>query len=173
MTSRQPLNSSRPLNILELLNSSELLNTFRHIIKRVERVRVDGALVEIKIVEEWGYAMGEDTCLFEEEIASEASQSDCEEGHVDPNVRRNVDMLIDNIAVGMEEVANEVVHGKSDVELPDKQLGNTSGVGESEEEKEQLVDILSPVGVLPDVTASGPHLGDPGALPHDLLHPPL
>ncbi|GAU34020.1 hypothetical protein TSUD_393660 [Trifolium subterraneum] len=126
------------------------------IIKRVERVRVDGALVEIKILEEWGYAMGEDTCLFEEEIASEASQSDCEEGHVDPNVRRNVEMLIYNIAVGMEEVANEVVHGKSDVELPDKQFGNTSGVGESEGGKEKFVDILSPVGVQIEVQKEGP-----------------
>ncbi|MCI30014.1 sulfate transporter, partial [Trifolium medium] len=31
------------------------------IVKRVENVLVDGLLVEVKIVEEWGYALGEDT----------------------------------------------------------------------------------------------------------------
>ncbi|MCH79964.1 DUF4283 domain protein, partial [Trifolium medium] len=62
------------------------------IIKKVETVLVDGIMVEIKIVEEWGYAMGEDTCLFENESWSEGSQSDYEEGFVDPEVRRNVDM---------------------------------------------------------------------------------
>ncbi|MCI59963.1 DUF4283 domain protein, partial [Trifolium medium] len=43
------------------------------IIKRVESIMVDGTLVEVTIVEEWRYAMGEDTCLFEDESESEAS----------------------------------------------------------------------------------------------------
>jgi hypothetical protein len=43
------------------------------IVTRIERVLVDGIQVDIKIVEEWGYAMGEDTCLFEEEDGSESS----------------------------------------------------------------------------------------------------
>ncbi|GAU50621.1 hypothetical protein TSUD_410220 [Trifolium subterraneum] len=93
------------------------------IIKREERVLVDGVVVEIKIVEEWGYALGEDTCLFEEENATEASQSD----------------------YGLEEAANNSFHGKSDVELSEKQEGNMSGEGESEGEGERTVDVLSPV----------------------------
>ncbi|GAU17134.1 hypothetical protein TSUD_106330 [Trifolium subterraneum] len=64
------------------------------IIKRVEKILVDGALVEITIVEEWGYAMGEDTCLFEEENATEASQSDCEEGHVEPDASPRCSTLL-------------------------------------------------------------------------------
>ncbi|GAU35629.1 hypothetical protein TSUD_30470, partial [Trifolium subterraneum] len=51
------------------------------IIKRVEMILVDGSPVEIKIVEEWGYAMGEDTCLFEEENELEESPSEYEGGH--------------------------------------------------------------------------------------------
>ncbi|GAU49945.1 hypothetical protein TSUD_408400 [Trifolium subterraneum] len=115
------------------------------IINRVERVLVNGVEVEIKIVEEWGYAMGEDTCLFEEENVTEASQSDCEEGHVEPEVCRNVDMLVDKIAVGLEEAAINDFQGKSDEEFPDKQEFKMSSEGESEGEPERPVDILSPV----------------------------
>ncbi|MCI22292.1 sulfate transporter, partial [Trifolium medium] len=73
------------------------------IVKRVETVLVDGILVEIKIVEEWGYAIGEDTCLFEDENDSEASQSDNEAVPGDPDVRCNVDMLVDKLADGLDE----------------------------------------------------------------------
>ncbi|MCI16992.1 DUF4283 domain protein, partial [Trifolium medium] len=86
------------------------------IIQRVETVLVDGILVEIKIVEEWGYAMGEDTCLFEDKSESEAASSDCEEGFADLEVRRNVDMLVDTIADGLEEAGNADIQGKRDVE---------------------------------------------------------
>ncbi|MCI63414.1 DUF4283 domain protein, partial [Trifolium medium] len=61
---------------------------------------VDGTLVEVTIVEEWGYAMGEDTCLFEDESESEASHSEFEEGHVDPEARHNVNMLVEKFAEG-------------------------------------------------------------------------
>ncbi|MCI40997.1 DUF4283 domain protein, partial [Trifolium medium] len=57
----------------------------------------------VKIVEEWGYALGEDTCLFEDDNASEASQSDHDEGHGDPEVRRNMDALVEQFAEGFEE----------------------------------------------------------------------
>ncbi|CAJ2668643.1 unnamed protein product [Trifolium pratense] len=82
-----------------------------NIINRVERVLVDGGQVEVKIVEEWGYAMGEDCCLVEEESESEAAQSECGEGHVDPEACREVDMLINNISEGLEEEACDVDRG--------------------------------------------------------------
>ncbi|MCI27000.1 hypothetical protein A2U01_0048198, partial [Trifolium medium] len=50
-----------------------------------------------------GYALGEDTCLFEDDDASEASQSDHEEGHGDPEVRRHVDALVEQFAEDFEE----------------------------------------------------------------------
>ncbi|WJX94029.1 hypothetical protein P8452_75494 [Trifolium repens] len=59
-----------------LIATSEL-----DIVTTTERVLVDGVMEEIRIVEEWGYAMGEDTCLFEEENGSEPSQADEDEGH--------------------------------------------------------------------------------------------
>ncbi|MCI13657.1 DUF4283 domain protein [Trifolium medium] len=104
------------------------------IIKRVETVLVDGTLVEIKIVEEWGYAMGEDTFLFKEESDSEASQSDHEEGHADPEVRRNVDILVDKIVDGLEDEECDDFEGQSDEELSNKPVDNPSIEGESGKE---------------------------------------
>ncbi|MCI81152.1 DUF4283 domain protein, partial [Trifolium medium] len=66
-------------------------------------VLVDGTLVEVKIVEEWGYAIREDTCLFEEESGSEEPQSEFGEGHGDPEVRYNVDVMVERIAEGLEK----------------------------------------------------------------------
>jgi hypothetical protein len=65
---------------------------------------VDGVQVEIKIVEEWGYAMGEDTCLFEEENGSESSQDDDNAGHDEPEARCNVDLLVENIVDEVDDV---------------------------------------------------------------------
>ncbi|MCI15691.1 DUF4283 domain protein, partial [Trifolium medium] len=114
-----------------------------YIAKRVENVLVDGTLVEIKIVEEWGYAMGEDTCLFEEESESEASQSDYEEGHVESEVRRNVDILVEKFADGLEDEECDDFQGKSDEKLSDKPDDNPSVEGESEEEVVRTADILT------------------------------
>ncbi|MCI33176.1 hypothetical protein A2U01_0054392, partial [Trifolium medium] len=91
-------------------------------------------------VEEWGYALGEDTCLFEEESDSEASQSDHEEGHGDPNVGRNVDTLIKKIADGLE--------AEDFIELQEKHVDQHSNKQVDDEDRhvgEEIV-IPSPVG---------------------------
>ncbi|PNX70343.1 putative sulfate transporter, partial [Trifolium pratense] len=49
-------------------------------INSVVTILVDGAQVQIQVVEEWGYALGEDTCLFEEESETEDYYSDLGEG---------------------------------------------------------------------------------------------
>ncbi|GAU48893.1 hypothetical protein TSUD_98840 [Trifolium subterraneum] len=108
--------------------------------------------------------MGEDTCVFEEENPTEASQSDCEEGHVEPEVCRNIGMLVDKISVGLEEAAINDFQGKSDVEFSDKLECKMSGEGESEWEGERTVDILSPVSDQVEVQSTirlGPQ-GDDG-----------
>jgi hypothetical protein len=74
------------------------------IVSRVEQVLVDGVQVEIKIVEEWGYAMGEDTCLFEEESGSETSQTGEDVGHADPEVCHNADLLVKKFTDVEEDV---------------------------------------------------------------------
>lgn len=44
---------------------------------------IDGILVEIKIIEEWGLNIGEDACLFNDN-EDQKSQSDIEEAQGDP-----------------------------------------------------------------------------------------
>ncbi|PNX95462.1 putative sulfate transporter, partial [Trifolium pratense] len=102
------------------------------IIKRVETVLVDGCQVEVKIVEEWGFDMAEDSCLVVEESGSDVAKSDCGEGHVDPEVSRDVDALFNNIKEGFEDEAGVDVQGLREKEYLDKQIE-----GEPEEEVEQ------------------------------------
>ncbi|CAJ2667051.1 uncharacterized protein LOC123905098 [Trifolium pratense] len=90
------------------------------IIKKSVSVLVDEIIVEIKIVEEWGYAMGEDSCLFDEGSEFEESQADYSEGQVDPEVNRSVDMLIDKFKEGLDEEDLVEGQGMRDDELLDK-----------------------------------------------------
>ncbi|MCI29241.1 sulfate transporter, partial [Trifolium medium] len=41
------------------------------IVQSVEKLLVDGELIEVKIIEEWGLSLGEDACLFDDEPDSE------------------------------------------------------------------------------------------------------
>ncbi|XP_045830922.1 uncharacterized protein LOC123922227 [Trifolium pratense] len=96
------------------------------IINSVESILVDGGQVDVKIVEEWGYALGEDYCLVEEERGSEAVQSECGEGHVDPEVSRDVDLLINNITEGLEDAACIDVQSQREEESLVKQKAGES-----------------------------------------------
>ncbi|PNX71916.1 hypothetical protein L195_g027802, partial [Trifolium pratense] len=97
------------------------------IINSVESILVDGGQVEVKIVEEWGYALGEDSCLVEEDNGSEAAQSECGEGHVDPEVSRDVDLLINNFTEGLEDAACADVPGLREEESLVKQKAEEPG----------------------------------------------
>ncbi|GAU38420.1 hypothetical protein TSUD_52450 [Trifolium subterraneum] len=112
------------------------------ILNRVEKVLVDGTLTEIKIVEEWGYALGEDTCLFEEENGSEASQNDNEAEHNDPDNRRHVDILVEKLVDGLEEEDGIELHLNHVEHSTEKQDYNHS-VKEGPVEKEVQIDFLS------------------------------
>ncbi|PNX85649.1 hypothetical protein L195_g041719, partial [Trifolium pratense] len=81
---------------------------------------------EIKIVEEWGYAMGEDSCLFEEDSEAESS---CGEGQDDPEVHRNIDMLVNQVKEGLEVEDHNEFQGKQDEEFLDKLEANSGSKG--------------------------------------------
>jgi hypothetical protein len=83
------------------------------IVTKIERILVDGALVEIKIMEEWWYAMGEDTCLFEEENGLEASQTDADVGSDEPEVRRNADLLVEKVVDAMSDGGGVMIFKES------------------------------------------------------------
>jgi hypothetical protein len=119
------------------------------IVTRVERVLVDGVQVDIKIVEEWGYAMGEDTCLFEEEDGSESSQTDADVGHAEQEVSHNVDLLIEKIIDVEKDGDGDAAQGQSGVKAPNIIVSN---VVDSEEDGRWFEEVRSPdrnVAVLP------------------------
>jgi hypothetical protein len=110
------------------------------IVNRVERVLVDGVQVEIKIVEEWGYAMGEDTCLFEEEDGSETPRADEDAAQDEPEIGRNVDLLVEKF-VDLEE--DEEGDGAQRQSGDDTRNNNASVVGDSEEKERWNDEVLS------------------------------
>jgi hypothetical protein len=105
--------------------------------------------VDIKIVEEWGYAMGEDTCLFEEEDGSESSQTDADVGHAEQEVSHNVDLLIEKIIDVEKDGDGDAAQGQSGVKAPNIVV---SKVVDSEEDGRWFEEVRSPdrnVAVLP------------------------
>jgi hypothetical protein len=46
------------------------------VVKRVERLLVDDSVVDVQVIEEWGYDMGDDACLLVDDRAVEASLCD-------------------------------------------------------------------------------------------------
>jgi hypothetical protein len=64
---------------------------------------IDRELFEVQFFKEWGYSLGDDACLFEDDRDSEASQPDNEIEHGDPEASNNVDMLVDKLTDEMEE----------------------------------------------------------------------
>jgi hypothetical protein len=115
------------------------------IVNRVERVLVDGIQVDIKIVEEWGYAMGEDTCLFEEEDDSETSRADEDAAQDEPEIGRNVDLLVEH-CVGVEEGEEGVIVKSQNGDMNN----NASAIGDSEEKESWYEEVVSPVLVRPE-----------------------
>jgi hypothetical protein len=71
------------------------------IISRVDKLLIDGQMVDIKIVEECGVNIGEDACLFEDED-EQKSQSDNEEVFCDPETCKNIDIVVDKIVKELE-----------------------------------------------------------------------
>jgi hypothetical protein len=73
------------------------------IVNLVDTLLIDSEMMEINIVEEWGFNIGEDACLFEE-VDGLNSQSDHEDVPVDPKTCNNVDNMIDKI---VDDLADE------------------------------------------------------------------
>jgi len=80
------------------------------IVSCVDNVLIDGKLVEIKIVEEWGFNIGEDACLFEND-EDQKSESDTIKVHGDTESCKNVDTLVDKL---MKEIEEEVVNSDNE-----------------------------------------------------------
>jgi len=71
------------------------------VVKLSEHIIFDGEMVEIKILEEWGFNLGDDVCLYdEEEKADTSSQSKAdiyEEFDMDKNVEIMADKIVEDL----------------------------------------------------------------------------
>jgi len=88
------------------------------IISFVDKVSIDGLLVDIKIVEERGANIGEDACLFEDQD-EQNSQSDNEEVHGNPEICKNNDTVVEKIVKELEVGDLDIVFESRDVEGAD------------------------------------------------------
>ncbi|MCH79282.1 cysteine-rich receptor-like protein kinase [Trifolium medium] len=82
---------------LVLLATSSL-----EVIKGEEKLLIDGELFEIKFFEEWGLALGEDSCLFDEDSDSKADHLAHAVEHEDPKVCKNADLLVKRLVEDLE-----------------------------------------------------------------------
>jgi len=62
-----------------------------------DQILVDGVLVEIKIIEEWGFNVGKDACLFQADDKSVTSNPKNLYTQDDIEIDKNVEILADNI----------------------------------------------------------------------------
>ncbi|MCH96522.1 sulfate transporter, partial [Trifolium medium] len=103
--------------VLIATSSLEVLNV-------VDSLLVDGVLVEVKLIEEWGFSLGEDACLFEEEIDSHDTESEHLEENSDHvhhiNVKEVVEKIVDELDLEEEEL-NENPKVLSDVGQVEKE----------------------------------------------------
>jgi hypothetical protein len=118
---------------------------------------VDGSLVEVQIIEEWGFDLGDDACLLADDEGSKASlvaDDDCWE---DPEACNHVDILVDKLAKGVVDVKYHDSQGQGtatqSVKPPDKSQSLDLGDGEGGRAHDGLFNtVLEPVA--PD-TGSG------------------
>jgi hypothetical protein len=71
------------------------------VINASEQIIVDGVLVDIKIVEEWGFCLGDDACLYEEEEKSESEIP--EAADINDDIGFNADILVNKMAKDVED----------------------------------------------------------------------
>jgi hypothetical protein len=71
---------------------------------------VDDTVVNVQIIEEWGYDMGDDACLLVDDRDVEASLSDQDQNRRDPKSNHPVDKLVEDLADGLAKAAGSALH---------------------------------------------------------------
>jgi len=76
--------------VLIATSSLEMINVSHKIL-------INGVLVELKIIEEWGFSIGEDACLLEDDVAANESILDNNLYHSLPKAREHAKELINSL----------------------------------------------------------------------------
>jgi hypothetical protein len=80
------------------------------VVKRVERLLVDDVLVDVQVIEEWGFNMGDDASLLMEDLELEAPLSDNEEDHCHPEASIHAEKLAEDFADRLTKEAGSALH---------------------------------------------------------------
>jgi hypothetical protein len=117
------------------------------VIKKEEHLMVDGCLVGIQIIEEWGYELGDDACLLEDDLEAKALPVAEDECRCDPEASNQVDMLVDRIAQGVADASQTQSDDTQSVKILDRSISQDSvgRLGDSS----NFNTILEPVFVRP------------------------
>ena len=90
------------------------------VIDLTEKIIVDGLMVEIKIIEEYGFNIGDDVCLYDEEVNSDSSSQRNEAGDdefdIDNNVANLTDKIVQNL-VQADDIFCKTVDGVNMAEM--------------------------------------------------------
>jgi len=82
-----------------------LSTTSLEIINTQAQIMVDGVLFDFQIIEEWGFSLGEDACLLDEEQDVDEVSSEIPEVHVEDIACGDVDVLVNQFSENLEEDA--------------------------------------------------------------------
>jgi len=83
-----------------------LLSTnFLDVINTETQIMVDGVLFDFKIIEEWGYSLGEDACLLDTEQDFDEASSEIPEVHAEDGDCGDVDVLVNHFTEKLQEDA--------------------------------------------------------------------
>jgi hypothetical protein len=80
------------------------------VVKRVERLLVNDTVVEVQVIEEWGFDMGDDACLLVGDREAEASLCDAEDDRCDSDASKHADTLVADYADGLAKEARSACH---------------------------------------------------------------
>ena len=76
-------------------------------------------VTKVRIVEEWGFNIGEDACLFEEVEDGSDNHTEKEERQMDPGIDVNADILVENLVKELVESEGHVNSNGDDELLVD------------------------------------------------------
>jgi hypothetical protein len=71
------------------------------VVKRVERLLVDDTVVDVQVIEEWGFDMGDDACILLDDKVVEIPPSEPEEDRCVPEANQDVDKVVEDFAEGV------------------------------------------------------------------------
>jgi hypothetical protein len=125
------------------------------VVKHVERLLVDDTVVDVQVVEEWGYDMGDDACILVDDTVIEPTVPDLDRDRGDPEARNHVDKMVEDFAGG---VAGSALHQMRVAETDGPHQGSEGhvrgGLNESTASRSQRARSCPPRGRPPAL--SGP-----------------